>query len=290
VQVCYRLAVVPLAPSPEEHVNKHRLPWVLVLMLASLATTVPIHAQSKGLKVIAAAEMKPHVAFLGAREFRGRSAPSVELDIAAKYIAVQAAAIGLQPLMPDGSYFQSLPVEVMTVSPLRSYVRVTGPVGELTLRFPQAFTSSVRVPSEWAASGGLLFGGNALSPGDPAAGVQALGDVRGKFVVVLEVPVPVGGSQVAPAASIERMRLLREKGAVGLITIVSPAREKAVSASGQAFDLAERLRFLDVDTGNPAPPGQQPPAVGSQAAFHSVEVRHAAAAAMLGVPAEEVGR
>jgi len=255
-----------------------------------LGLAVEAGAQSKGVSVIRAADMKPHMAFLGAKEFRGRSAPSAELDIAAKYIALEAATIGLQPLMPDGSFFQQLPVEVTTLSATRSHIRVSGPAGELTLHFPQAFTSSVRTPAEWSATGGLIFAGTALSGAQPAWN-DAEGDLRGKFVVVLERPTAAGAAQAgsAPAA---RTRLLREKGAVGLVTVISAEREKALAGNGLGFDLAERLRFLDVDTVNPAPPS--PPGESASAAapapFPMVEVRHAAAAAMLGMSLEELTR
>ena len=172
--------------------------WPLVLSVLVLGLAVEAAAQAKGVKIISAAEMKPHMAFLGAKEFRGRSAPSTELDIASKYLALEAAKIGLQPLMPDGSYFQSLPVEVTTMSPTRSSIRVSGRAGELTLRFPQAFTSSVRATAEWSASGGLVFAGSALSGTQPAAWSDALGDVRGKFVVILDVPVPAVPGQSRP--------------------------------------------------------------------------------------------
>ena len=265
----------------------------LTLALA-LLFAVPALAQSRGVKVISAADMKPHLAFLSAKEFRGRSAPSTELDIASKYLALEAARIGLQPLMPDGSYFQTLPVEVTTLSPTRSSIRVLGPAGELTLRFPQAFTSSVRVPAEWAASGGVVFVGTALSAEEPAWD-DAQGDLRGKFAVILEAAPLPGATPSAQPPSMVRMRLLREKGVVGTITVISREREAVLAKKGLTFDLAERLRFLDVDVVNPAPqrlppPAGAPPPPPPLAPLNGVEMRHDAVAALLGVSVEQVGR
>ena len=115
--------------------------------------------------------MKPHLRFLSAKEFRGRSAPSSELDIASRYIALEAARIGLKPLMPDGSYFQNVPVEVTTVSASRSYLRLIGSTAEMTFHFPQAFTTPVRVAGEWAVAGGIVFVGSALTGAQPVPGV-----------------------------------------------------------------------------------------------------------------------
>jgi hypothetical protein len=244
--------------------------------------------------------MKPYLTFLGSKEFRGRSAPSVELDIASKYIAVEAARIGLKPLLPNGSYFQDVPVEVTTMSTTRSYLRVTGPAGELKLSFPQAFTSSVRVAGDWSASGGLVFVGTTLNSPDPKWDEATGSDLRGKVAVILEAQPPsvAAGGAPAQANTAARTRLLREEGAVGTISIISREREGGLAKRGLSFDVAERLRFLDVDTVNPAPrlPAAQPAAPAQAAAapppgpFYTAEVRHEAGAAILGVSREELGR
>jgi hypothetical protein len=275
------------------------LSWLMTLVVVG-GLSAPVSAQSKGVRTITAADMKPQLAFLGSKEFRGRSAPSAELDIASKYIAVEAARIGLKPLMPGGSYFQDVPVEVTTISATRSFLRVTSPAGELTLSFPQAFTSNVRVPGDWSAGGGLVFVGTALDGPDPKWDEVTAGDLRGKFAVLLEGPPPaaaVAGVQ-GQLSAIARTRLLREQGAIGAIVIISRAREASLARKGLGFDVAERLRFLDVDTVNPAPgPPASQPALAAQAAatlpappFYTADVRHEAGAAILGVSADELGR
>ena len=280
-------------------IDRRVSPLTVWFLAACLPGALPagVSAQSKGVKAISAADMKPHLAFLGSKELRGRSAPSTELDIASKYIAVEAARIGLEPLMPGGSYFQDVPVEVTTMSPARSYLRVTGPGGEVRLTFPQTFTSNVRVAGDWNAAGRLVFAGTALDGPNPAWDEAAGGDLRGAFVVVLEVPPAAGsaGGVSAQALIAARTRLLREKGALGTITIISRDREARLAKNGLAFDAAERLRFLDVDTVNPAPrpPAGQPPAqapAAPPAPFYTVEVRHEAGAAILGASREELGR
>ena len=171
------------------------------------------------MKLITAADMKGPMRFLGAREFRGRPAPSIELDIASRYIALEAERIGLKPLMPNGSYFQDLPVEVTTMSSARSHLRVSGPGGELRLSFPHAFTTSIRTGGEWTAMGGLVFAGSALNTAGPKWD-DAI-DLRGRWVVLLDGTPPPGtaapSSGTTPAASsaAARTRLLREKGAIG---------------------------------------------------------------------------
>jgi hypothetical protein len=279
--------------------NDRRASWLTVWVLVG-GLSAAVSAQSKGAKTISAADMKPYLTFLGSKEFRGRSAPSAELDIASKYIAVEAARIGLKPLLPNGSYFQDVPVEVTTVSTTRSYLRVTSPAGELKLPFPQAFSSSVRVAGDWSAGGGLVFVGTTLNGPDPKWDEATAGDVRGRFAVILEAQPPGAAAGGAPpqASAAARTRLLREKGAIGLISIISRERESALAKKGLSFDVAERLRFLDVDTVNPAPrppagqpaPPAQAPAAPPPSPFYTAEVRHEAGAAILGVSTEELGR
>jgi hypothetical protein len=195
--------------------------------------------------------------------------------------------------MPDGSYFQHVPVEVTTISTSRSYLRVIGPAGESRFSFPQGFTSTVRAAPDWSASGGIVMAGSALNGPTPTWD-DALGiDLKGKFVVVFEAPPPAAGSGAANPSAAARTRLLREKGAIGVITVIGRVREANLAKKGLAFDISERLRFLDVDTVNPPAvpaPGAAPAPAPPPASPFMVEVRHEAGAAILGMSVEELGR
>jgi hypothetical protein len=277
-----------------------KLTAFLSVVVFVFGMAVSASAQSKGLKSITAEAMKPPMKFLSAKEFRGRSAPSTDLTIASKYIALQAERIGLKPLMPNGSYFQDVPVEVTTISPAKSYLRLLSGGGEQKFYFPQSFTTNVRTGGEWAAAGGLVFIGSVLSGAEPKWDDSLGIDLRGKFAVVLEVPLPASETAQrtgAAGALFARTRVLREKGAIGLITIIGRERENNLIQKGLVFDVSERLRFLDVDTVNPMSPatpqptGAQPQATiqaAPAAPFYTAEVRHEAGAAILGVSRAEL--
>jgi hypothetical protein len=277
-----------------------KLTAFLSVVVFVFGMAVSASAQSKGLKSITAEAMKPPMKFLSAKEFRDRSAPSTDLTIASKYIALQAERIGLKPLMPNGSYFQDVPVEVTTISPAKSYLRLLSGGGEQKFYFPQSFTTNVRTGGEWAAAGGLVFIGSVLSGAEPKWDDSLGIDLRGKFAVVLEVPLPASETAQrtgAAGALFARTRVLREKGAIGLITIIGRERENNLIQKGLVFDVSERLRFLDVDTVNPMPPatpqstGAQPQATiqaAPAAPFYTAEVRHEAGAAILGVSRAEL--
>jgi hypothetical protein len=221
--------------------------------------------------------------FLGSMEFRGRGTPSVEQDVASKYIALEAARIGLKPLMPGSSFYQEVPVEVTTVVAGASSLRLEAPGTERTFAFPADATAG-RSFEAGKASGGAVFLGLGLAAPelgwDDLAGI----DLRGRVAVILDASLPAEH----PLKPVENRRLLmgrasalRERGASAVVTVIAEEREVRLTTLGLSFDLPERLRFPSVVTGaGGAATGPAPPRPGP--AFLQVEVRHEAGAAILG--------
>ena len=209
----------------------------LVLAMA-LATVLPAAAQGRGLKLIRAAEMKSYLEFLAAPEFEGRPAPSPEVNIAALYVAREAGHIGLKPLLHDGSYLQYFPAEVLSLAPEKSRLRLIAGDRLDIFECPQSFCPGARNSAETGAvSGPLVFLGTLLSP--PIDGWSGLHvpDVRGKIAVVIDAPLANPGRTLpgpGPLAS-ARSQYLRERGAVGLVTIIRPDRESNLEKGGFGF-------------------------------------------------------
>ncbi len=97
--------------------KKYCISLQFLFLLIFLSCSSSLLSQSKGLKTITEKELRYHLEFLGAREFRGRETPSPELDIATLYVANWARNAGLKPIMPDGSFYQSVPVTVTKTFP-----------------------------------------------------------------------------------------------------------------------------------------------------------------------------
>ena len=268
---------------------RRRLGYALasILLLAGSAA-----AQSRGIKLIRAEDMSRWLEFLAAPEFEGRNSPSTPYTIAARYVALEAGRIGLKPLLPGGEWFQRVPVEVTTVSPAKSRLRVVGPGGEQTFFFPQSFVAGPRGTSEGTASGGLVFVGPlpALPPADLEKALNAVGpDFRGKIVVTLAAVPSAAAAQAGGSGAAVLTRFLRSKGAAGMITIIAPERENNLARKGLWFDVAERLRFPDIDTSIPgAPVPSAAPNPAPPAPFYQAEVRHDAGAAILGLSRAEL--
>jgi len=66
----------------------------------------PVRAQKKGLESISTHDLKMHMEFLASDELEGRNTGEPGLQIAARYLAVQARRLGLQPADPDNDFFQ----------------------------------------------------------------------------------------------------------------------------------------------------------------------------------------
>ena len=238
-------------------------------------------AHSRGSKTIRAGDMKFHLQFLGAPEFRGRTTPSAELDIASKYIALTAERIGLKPLMPGGSYYQEVPVEVTTIAPQASRLRLIAGARESVFYFP-ADAAIGRNFEAGKVSGEAVFLGYGLGAPqlnwDDTSGL----DLKGKIAVILDAALP-DDHVLKPADNrrllMSRASALREKGAVAVVTIINQEREARLAEKGLPFSLPERLRFPDVVTGSEAAAAPSAPAP----PFFQVEVRHEAGAAILGV-------
>ena len=241
-------------------------------------------AYSRGSKTIRAEDMKFHLRFLGAPEFRGRTTPSAELDIASKYIALTAERIGLKPLLPGGSYYQEVPVEVTTIIPQASRLRLIAGTRESVFYFP-AEAAIGRNFEAGKVSGEAVFLGYGLAAPqlnwDDTGGL----DLKGKIAVILDAALP-DGHVLKPADNrrllMSRAGALRGKGAVAVVTVINQEREARLAEKGLPFSLPERLRFPDVVTGSEAAPAGAAPAAPTPP-FFQVEVRHDAGAAILGV-------
>ncbi|HEY3384161.1 MAG TPA: M28 family peptidase [Vicinamibacterales bacterium] len=255
---------------------------VCLVVAALLVAAVPASAQLKGVQTIRAEDMKFHMQFLGATEFKGRNTPSVELEIAARYIALTAQRIGLKPLLPNGSYFQDLPLDITRLSEATSQIRLTSAASTVTYHAPAAFAVRGRWVAPAAASGGLVFlglGANAPTLGwDDFAGV----DLKGKVAIVLDATLPA----THPLRQAENRAILtrratvaREKGAVAVLTVVTRERESTLTNRDLSFDNVERGRPIntEISLGSAAQP-----------AVFQVDLRHDAAAGLLGITRAEL--
>jgi hypothetical protein len=237
--------------------------------------------------------MKFHLQFLGAPEFRGRNTPSAELDIASKYIALTAERIGLKPLLPGGSYYQEVPVEVTTIAPQVSRLRLIAGTRESVYYFPADAVIGRNFEAGKVTGEAVFLGFGLGAPQLNWDDTDGL-DLKGKIAVILDAALP-DGHVLKPADNrrllMSRAGALRGQGALAVVTVINQDREARLAEKGLTFSLPERLKFPDVVTGSEAVPSKT--AAGAAPAapalpFFQVEVRHEAGAAILGVANEDL--
>ncbi|UCE40145.1 MAG: M20/M25/M40 family metallo-hydrolase [Candidatus Aminicenantes bacterium] len=252
---------------------------ILLVLISSACKS----QQQKAVESITAEELKLHLDVIASDEFRGRNTPSQELKIASRYIATLAESYGLKPLMPDGSFFQGIPLEVYTIDQVKTRMRLTSKNGAQDFSFPHDFGIRDRSYQDMEISGEILFVGYGLSSAkldwDDLKGL----DLKGKIVVMIDPDLPDGHRLNTPEnRSILRYRSynIGGKGAAAVLSIVSESREKIFEEKGSIFDssprgvLAKKLKTLWVRP--------------SQQRYVRAEIRHSVAKEILGITQKEL--
>jgi len=169
---------------------------------------------------------RAHVAFLADDRLEGRETGTRGYDMAARYVATQFEALGLQP-GAAGQWFQPVPLARYAIS---GTPRLT--VGGRTYSHGRDFLLRA-TPDEAPASveASLVFAGYGLDL--PARGYDDYEglEVRGKIVVVLNGH-PLGiASDVGAHLNSEKARMAAARGAVGMLVIRNNGEGESVSWS-----------------------------------------------------------
>jgi hypothetical protein len=92
-----------------------------LLMLLSLSA----EAQKNGLQTITPGELKMHLKFLASDELEGRDTGEPGLQVAARYLAVQAENLGLTPMDADQDYLQPFYIREKAYDRENSHTTIT---------------------------------------------------------------------------------------------------------------------------------------------------------------------
>ena len=206
--------------------KKYRAISTLLLLSMLLPPAGQLFSQSRGLRTITEKELRYHLEFLGAEEFRGRETPSPELDIATLYVANWARSMGLKPGMPDDSYYQPVPVSVTKVLQSGTRITVSGGNSDRIYYFGQSFGGDFSVNGSY--TGEVVFAGLGIS--DPENGWDDLKDLdlRGKIVIILDALRPGYKNATGPyyySRLNTVISVLYERGAAAVFSVVSAERE-----------------------------------------------------------------
>jgi hypothetical protein len=274
--------------------KQYRLALWMISAVLAVSVNLPLFSQTKGLKTITENELRFHLEFLGAREFRGRETPSNELEIATLYIGNWAKHSGLKPLLKDGSFYQEIPLKVTGVSEAGTRMKVIKNGIESTYYFGKSFGGNFPVSGTY--SGSIVFAGLGIS--DPDSGWDDLKglDLRGKIVIIIDEKRPdikSPPSDWLTARLGEVVKVIREGGASAILSVVSPEKQKRIAIPsgfygyvptgrlGIIYD-SQRTSFADPS------PQENIPVERPSLPFTFAEINHQLAAALLGVTEEDI--
>lgn len=186
-----------------------------------------------------------HVEIIAADAMNGRLTGSADYLRAADYVIGQFKALGLRPAGTDG-YFQ--PIDFVEQSVDQAATKVTLIAGGTTT--PVAAPAAIIIgggggPVPARVEGPLVFAGYGLHLPDAGYDDFAGLDLKGKIVVVVSGgPATLSGALKSHARS-ERAKFLADRGAIGLIALVTPKQveipwsRRMLLASQKAMYLAD---------------------------------------------------
>ncbi|MEP7155698.1 MAG: M28 family metallopeptidase [Betaproteobacteria bacterium] len=201
--------------------NKAHVAWLLPLLLVAGCVT---GAGNSSRKNFDGRSWWKHIEVLADDNMEGRETGSEGLKRAEAYIASQLAAAGVQPAGTQG-YYQPIKFESRTLVEKESSATFIRDGKPEPLVLGEDAILLTRVDDAADVEAPLVFLGYGLGipeyKHDDFAGI----DVRGKIAVIItgspaEIPASVSSHHQTTA---ERWKLLRNAGAVGLVSLANPA-------------------------------------------------------------------
>lgn len=202
-------------------------PLVLLLVAAAPKPAIPPDAKA-AMDGLTVAKVKAHLTFLGDDLLEGRGTGTRGHELAAKYVASQLEAAGLEPAGTEG-WFQPVKLRETVADPKACAVTLV----KDGKRTPQVWGDDFIVRGRPAIEAAeveapVVFVGFGLTAPDRGWDDYAGVDVKGKLVAtVYDVPTQFASEEAAARTSTEQVEAnAAAHGAIGLIRLGTPALEK----------------------------------------------------------------
>lgn len=192
--------------------------------------------------------IKAHLEFLADDYLEGRDTGSRGYEIAANYVAAEFKKLGLKPAGEEG-YIQRVPFRRGYLNQQTTQVTIGTGDSAVALKYPQEYMMSTLMnTTEASVTADAVFVGYGLIADKYDYNDYKDLDVDGKIVVMLsgrpESWPSEEGAHLASRA--EKSRYAAERGAVGIVTLHTPKREKVRSYTSSLNYLGTpSLRWLD---------------------------------------------
>lgn len=224
---------------------------LIVPTIGALLFLCPASGQSpeEAMAQIHPEAIRAHMTFLADDLLEGRGTATRGQDLAAKYIATEFEALGLEPAGTNHSYYQSVPLRRIEIQAKQSSMTLIRRGTQDRLRFGEDyFVIGDSVREEAAVRAVAVFVGFGVSA--PALGYDdyAGADVRGKIVVELYGAPPrfASAERAHYSSTVVKAEQATAHGAVGVITLWVGERATRFPFSKMAeYFEAPRIRWLD---------------------------------------------
>ncbi len=173
--------------------------------------------------------LQAHIEFLADDYLLGRDTGTEQYEIAARYVASHFKQFDMTPAGDDNTWFQSVPFVKSSLDKSSVIFKINANDKPLTLAYPNEFLIGPNPNSiEDKVTSKLVFVGYGINAPALNHNDYANIDVQGKIVVMLSGKPQSFPSELGAhvASGDEKSRYAAEQGAIGIISLHTPERDK----------------------------------------------------------------
>ncbi len=152
----------------------------LVILLAS-----PLFSQEIGEESISKNDLKMHMLFLASDELEGRDTGEPGLQIAARYLAVQAEVLGLQPLDANKDFLQPYLIADKGYDREMSHISISGADSSVSVNNDPFYVFPPPPGDQTIIEGEVVFAGYGINDEEHAYNDFANIDIQDKVVMIM---------------------------------------------------------------------------------------------------------
>jgi hypothetical protein len=169
-----------------------RILTLAVLILLSLSA----EAQKNGLHSITPGELKMHLKFLASDELKGRDTGEPGLQVAARYLAVQAENLGLNPMDADQDYLQPYYIREKAYDRENSHTTITVADSASMVNHQSFYIFPAPLGDRTVIEGEVVFAGYGIRDEDHQYNDFEDIDIKDKVVLIMNrAPMNEEGTQ-----------------------------------------------------------------------------------------------
>ena len=135
----------------------------LSAILFAVLVSSSLYSQKRGQESINSHDLKMHLQFLASDELQGRETGEPGLQIAARYLAVQAEQLGLEPVHPDSDYLQPYKIVEKSYDREKSMITITGADGTVSVNNDPFYILPAPGGNQKIIEGDVVFAGYGIN-------------------------------------------------------------------------------------------------------------------------------